>query len=108
MQPFNGQYVMNSMCQIKKNTYNEEKPGCGNMPKAKRTKTSSPGQKAWVKAYQDLQKQASDAWEKYQSNVKKKAKMNVIAKDHLRLVLLLGECEYMARECMRMAAKSKK
>jgi hypothetical protein len=63
--------------------------------------------KAYWDIYKDLQKRVDKAWLKLKSDVKKKAKPQVLLKDKTELLLLLGECNYMARECMRIARKGK-
>jgi len=60
------------------------------------------------KAYRELQERADKAWDKFRNDVRKNAKSDILIRDHNHLRLLLGECNYMARECMRMAAKGKK
>lgn len=64
--------------------------------------------KALWDAYRDLQKRADTAWKKFRTDVKRGAKAEVIIKDHNNLLLLLGECNYMARECKRLASKQGK
>lgn len=63
--------------------------------------------KALWKAYKELQARADRAWEKFRDDVKKNARSEILIKDHNHLLLLLGECNYMARECMRISAKNK-
>jgi hypothetical protein len=76
---------------------------------AKKGKSSvAYNQKALWKAYQSLQARADKAWKKFRGDVRKNAKSDVIVKDQRNLLLLLGECNYMARECMRLAAQGKK
>ncbi|PIS03323.1 MAG: hypothetical protein COT85_00560 [Chlamydiae bacterium CG10_big_fil_rev_8_21_14_0_10_42_34] len=60
------------------------------------------------KAYKELQTKAEKAWIQLRNNVKKNAPAKVLVKDQSNLLLLLGECNYMQRECTRMAATSKK
>ena len=77
------------------------------------TKSASKGTKeinrnAQWKAYRELQMQADRAWEKFRDDVKKNAKSETLIRDNNQLLLLLGECNYMARECMRIANKGKK
>lgn len=60
------------------------------------------------KAYRELQMRADQAWEKFRNDVKKNARSDILIRDHNHLLLLLGECNYMARECMRIASKGKK
>lgn len=71
-------------------------------------KSAEYNKKALWKAYQELQIRADKAWEKFRDDVKKNARSSVLVKDHNDLLLLLGECNYMARECTRLAEKSKK
>lgn len=72
------------------------------------TKSTAVNQKAHWTAYKDLQKRVDQAWAQLKNNVKKKASPQVLLRDRNHLLLLLGECNYMARECMRLAAKKKK
>lgn len=60
------------------------------------------------KAYRQLQMQADRAWEKFRNDVKNNAKSDILVRDNNQLLLLLAECNYMARECMRIANKGKK
>lgn len=60
------------------------------------------------KAYRALRAQIDKAWEKLRADVRKKASSDVLMHDNNQLLLLLGECNYMARECSRMAIKNKK
>ena len=71
-------------------------------------KSVASNQKAHWKTYRDLQKKVDRAWDKLQADVKRKASPNVLIRNKNQLLLLLGECNYMARECMRCASKSKK
>jgi len=59
-------------------------------------------------AYRDLQKRADEAWAKFRNDVSNHANSEVLVQDNNQLLLLLGECDYMARECMRHAAKRTK
>lgn len=69
---------------------------------AKKNKTAQ-----WS-TYKNLEKKAEQALAKLRSDVKKKAKPEVILKDKNALLLLLGECNYMARQCMRAASAGKR
>lgn len=60
------------------------------------------------KAYRELQLQADKAWKKFHDDVRKNARAEVLIRDNNHMLLLLGECNYMARECMRIASKGKK
>lgn len=44
---------------------------------------------------------AKKAWAKLRSDIKRHANPQTIMRDHNNLLLLLGECNYMTRECMR-------
>lgn len=59
------------------------------------------------KAYHELQTKADKAWEKFRADVRKNARSDILIRDQNHLRLLLAECNYMARECMRMASKGK-
>lgn len=52
--------------------------------------------------YRDLQKKADMAWSKLRTDVQRKASSEVLLEDRNNLMLLLGECNYLAGECMRM------
>jgi len=80
---------------------------------AKKTVSSSrkeleSNHKAQWAAYKELQKRVDKAWDKLKSDVHKKARPQVLLQDKNHLMLLLGECNYMASECMRCEAKFKK
>lgn len=64
--------------------------------------------KAQWAAFKALQRKVDQAWNKLRLNVKKKAPASAIAKDRNHLLLLLGECNYMARECAKAATRAKK
>lgn len=68
--------------------------------------TSNSNHASLWKAYKDLQAKIDDAWEKLQTDVKKKASAEVITAHKNQLLLLLGECNYMARECMKSAGET--
>lgn len=76
--------------------------------KATATKANEYNRKALWKAYKELQSRADKAWEKFRNDVRRNARSDVLVKDHTQLVLLMAECNYMARECMRMSSKMKK
>lgn len=79
---------------------------------AKRSKMSAKelasNRKALWGTYQDMQKQVNKAWAKIRTDIKKKASPEVILRDRNNLLLMLGECNYMARECMRHVRKANK
>ncbi len=76
--------------------------------KASPRKETDYNKKALWKAYKELQIRAEKAWHKFRDDVRKNAKSDILVKDHNHLLLILGECNYMARECMRMASKNRK
>jgi hypothetical protein len=79
--------------------------------KAKKAAKKSPvnyNQAALWQTYKELQAKADKAWEKFRTDVRKKAKDDVLVKDRNELLLLLGECDYMVRECMRCSNQAKK
>lgn len=76
--------------------------------KKKMSADKTANKKALWKAYKDLQKRADMAWDKFRADVKRKAKSDILIRDHNHLLLLLGECNYMARECTRIAARQRK
>lgn len=61
--------------------------------------------KAQWSAYKEMQKQVDRAWAKLRANVKRKASPQTLIRDKNNLLLLLGECNYMARECMRVSRR---
>lgn len=76
--------------------------------KAKRTKMTPKkkagafNRKSYWKAFKELEARADAAWEKFQTSVKNKAPAAQIARDRSELLLVLGECNYMAQECARL------
>jgi len=52
--------------------------------------------------YRNLQKRAEQAWMKLRRDVKRNAAPHILMEDRNQLMLLLGECHYMAKECSRM------
>ncbi|MES2272617.1 MAG: hypothetical protein V4487_00295 [Chlamydiota bacterium] len=71
-------------------------------------KMTASNKKAQWDAYRSLQKKVDLAWDKLCSDAKKKCKPQILIRDKNHLLLLLGECNYMARECMRISQKRKK
>jgi hypothetical protein len=57
-------------------------------------------------AYKGLQQRIDVAWKKLQTDVKRNAPVDVITAHKNQLLLLLGECNYMARECMKSAGET--
>jgi hypothetical protein len=74
----------------------------------KPTNPAAFNQAAHWRAYKQLQMRADQAWAKFRSDVAKKANSEIILQDHRHLLLILGECDYMAREYIRMADQAKK
>ena len=70
--------------------------------KAAVTKSVTVNRKAHWAAYKELQQRVNKQWSKLRANVARKAKPQVIVRDRNHLLLLLGECNYMARECMKL------
>ncbi len=54
-------------------------------------------QKQWD-AYKTIERQINAAWVKLQNDIQKKASRETLLDDRNHLMLLLGECNYMARE----------
>ncbi|OGN63504.1 MAG: hypothetical protein A3E80_01920 [Chlamydiae bacterium RIFCSPHIGHO2_12_FULL_49_9] len=73
----------------------------------KKSKKAGSNKRAHWSAFRTLQKRVDKAWGKLRSDVKKKASAQVILKDRNELLLLLGECNYMAKECMRVSRKKR-
>lgn len=71
------------------------------------SKAGSTNRKAQWEAYRNLQKRVDAAWAKLKRDINKKASPKVLIKGKNELLLLLGECNYMARECTRIMSKSK-
>lgn len=69
--------------------------------------TTSNAQKAHSAAYYKLQKQVNTAWAALRKNIQKKASADVILRDRNRLLLLLGECNYMTRQCAQLVSSKK-
>lgn len=52
--------------------------------------------------YLNLQKQAYTAWAQLEGDVKRRAHPTILLQDRNRLLLLLGECNYLAEEYEKM------
>lgn len=61
----------------------------------------------WM-AYQDLQMQIERAWDQLRMDVERNANPHDLIRDKNELLLLLGECNYMASECMKVSNKKKR
>lgn len=68
-------------------------------------KAIAANRKSQWEAYRSLQKKVDLAWDKLKNDIKKKASPKVLIKGKNELLLLLGECNYMANECMRIMGK---
>jgi len=68
-------------------------------------KSLAKNKQAHWKAFKQLEKRANQAWTKLRADIKRKASPQVILRDRNQLLLLLGECNYMTRECMRCAIR---
>jgi len=53
-----------------------------------------------LKAYRDIEHKIDTTWKKLRNDVKRRSR-SAILKGRRDLLLLLGECNYMARECAR-------
>lgn len=71
----------------------------------RREKAPQSNQESLWRAYKDLQERIDVAWKKLQIDVKRKATPEVLTAHKNQLLLLLGECNYMARECMKSAGE---
>ncbi len=78
------------------------------MGKAAASRARAFNRNAQWKTYRELQAKANKAWQKCRNDVKKNARSDILIRDHNNLLLLLGECNYMARECMRLSAKRRR
>ncbi len=64
--------------------------------------------KALWGTYREMEKKIHKAYAKIRTDLKRKASPQIILQDRNQLLLLLGECNYMAKEWMRFArAKTK-
>ena len=52
-------------------------------------------------AYKELRQRVDQAWAKLQTDIEQKVHPALLVRDKNDLLLLLGECNYMAREGMR-------
>ena len=71
-------------------------------------KAAAMNRKAQWEAYRSLQKRVDAAWDKLKKAINKKANPKVLIKGKNDLLLLLGECNYMARECTRIMSKKRR
>lgn len=96
------------MAKAKKKASRRSKATKKKTPVKAQKKSIAINQKAHWEAYQNLQKRVDKAWAKLQADVKRKAPPSVLIQNKNQLLLLLGECNYMARECMRFSSKVKR
>lgn len=62
-------------------------------------------QKAQWTTYRMLQANITKAWNILKRDIHEKASPDILARDSNHLRLLLGECNYMVSECMKMSRK---
>lgn len=67
---------------------------------SKRAKKIATTMKSPLNTYRDLERKIDKTWKKLRNDVKRKS-LPAIIKGKNELLLLLGECNYMARECAR-------
>jgi hypothetical protein len=53
-----------------------------------------------LRAYREIERKIDKTWKKLRSDVKRRSR-NAIEKGRNDLLMLLGECNYMAKECAR-------
>ena len=61
----------------------------------------------YQKMLKDMEKKLSSSYKKLSSNMLKNAPLKTLQKDAHELMLLLGETNYLAKECKRMKKKKK-
>jgi hypothetical protein len=62
---------------------------------------------SYWKTFRELKTKTDKAWKSFQSGVKKKADPATMMRRRNELLLLLGECNYMAKECARLDKQKK-
>lgn len=62
----------------------------------------------YLKTLKTMEKKLNHSFKKLNSDIKKGANYKTIQKDNTELLLLLGECNYIARECHFFDKKIKK
>jgi hypothetical protein len=60
-----------------------------------------------LRAYREIEHKIDKTWTKLRNDVKRRSRRAII-KGRRDLLLLLGECNYMAQECARCIAKKKR
>ncbi|MBS0625193.1 MAG: hypothetical protein JSS32_04010 [Verrucomicrobia bacterium] len=76
--------------------------------KSANRKAAAHNRQAQWQAYKHLEAQIDKAWAKLRHDVKKKASPQILMKDKNHLTLLLGECNYMLRQCVRQFGMAKR
>ena len=70
---------------------------------ARRAAATTNNRAQWA-AYKDLQTKIDQAWGKLRAHIKHKVNPYILMRDKNHLMLLLGECNYMTRECIRCSS----
>ena len=65
-------------------------------------------QRAFFSAYKELEGQTIKAWHKLRNDIRRNVNRQILIQDRNRLLLLLGECNYMTRECQRASTKARR
>lgn len=71
--------------------------------KKKIAESTISNQESQWKIYKNLQQRIDKAWEQLQEDVERNAPEHILLRNKNHLLLLLGECNYMARECVKSA-----
>ncbi len=64
--------------------------------------------KPYVKMWQMLEKKLDNAFVQLKKDIYKNKGLKTIQKDKNEIVLLLGECNYLTRECLHWSRQQKK
>jgi len=73
-----------------------------------RRKKGSPVSGPYVKMWHKMEKRLDKAFKKLKNDVAKSKNIKVIQKDKNDLLLLLGECNYLSRECSQLGKLERK
>jgi len=73
----------------------------------KSKKALSPSASAYWASFRELQERANQAVARLQASIKRNAAPEILMQEQKNLMLILGECEYMTRECKKMASWNK-
>ena len=73
-----------------------------------RRKKGSPSSGPYVKMWNKMEKRLDKAFRKLKSDVSKSKNIKIIQKDKNELLLLLGECNYLSRECAQLGKLERK